>query len=136
MYLGTQKLDLIMRCGNPTCAESPVWWFLSIDLSLELGTTYAYIPATSTSLATLRGSGLEEKPRLKMCLGSGWMHVVVSSSRVVFQHNITSFVIVCFGFLVVRGVSLHYFLTDPLFLLYSMHFIPLLILLLFLSCSF
>ena len=55
------------------------------------------------------------------------MHVVVSSSRVVFHHCIISFVIVCFGFVVVPGVSLHVFLTGPLFVLYSMHFIPLLI---------
>ena len=47
------------------------------------------------------------------------MHVVVSSSRVVFHHGIISFVIVCFGFVVVPGVSLHVFLTGPLFVLYS-----------------
>ena len=35
------------------------------------------------------------------------MHVVVSSSRVVFHPRIISFVIVCFGFVVVHGVSLH-----------------------------
>ena len=33
------------------------------------------------------------------------MHVVVSSSRAVVQHYIISFVIVCFGFIVVPGVS-------------------------------
>ena len=55
------------------------------------------------------------------------MHVVVSSSHVVFHHCIISFVIVCFGFVVVPGVSLHVFLTGLLFVLYSMHFIPLLI---------
>ena len=59
------------------------------------------------------------------------MHVVVSSSCVVFQHCIIAFVIVCFGFVVVPGVSLHAFLTGPLFVslfvLYSMHFIPLLL---------
>ena len=38
-----------------------------------------------------------------------------------------SFVIVCFGFIVVPGVSCMFFLTGPLFVLYSMHFIPLLI---------
>ena len=54
------------------------------------------------------------------------MHVVVSSS-LVFQHCIISFVIVCFGFIVVPGASLHVFLTAPLFVLYSVHFIPLLI---------
>ena len=32
------------------------------------------------------------------------MHVVVSSSRAVVQHYIISFVIVCFGFIVVPGV--------------------------------
>ena len=42
------------------------------------------------------------------------MHVVVSSSRVVFQHCIISFVTVYFGFVVVPGVSLHVFLTSPL----------------------
>ena len=56
------------------------------------------------------------------------MHVVVSSSCVVSQQRITSFAIVRFGFVVVPGVSLHvFFLTGPLFDLYSMHFIPLLI---------
>ena len=44
------------------------------------------------------------------------MHVVVSSSRVVFHHCIISFVIVCFGFAVVPVVSLHvFFLPAPLF---------------------
>ena len=43
-----------------------------------------------------------------MCLGSWWTHVVVSSSRVVFQQCIISFVIVCCGFVVVPGVSLHF----------------------------
>ena len=56
------------------------------------------------------------------------MHVVVSSSHVVFHHCIISFAIVCFGFVVVPGVSLHvFFLTGPLFVLYWMHVIPLLI---------
>ena len=55
------------------------------------------------------------------------MHVVVSSSRVVFQHYIISLVVVCFGFIVVPGVSLHAFLTGPLFVLYSMRFIPLIV---------
>ena len=56
------------------------------------------------------------------------MHVVVSSSRAVVQHYIMSFGIVCFGFIVVPGVSYMFFLTGPpLFVLYSMHFIPLLI---------
>ena len=42
------------------------------------------------------------------------MHVVVFSSRVVFHHCIISFVIVCFGFVVVPGVSLHVsFLRAP-----------------------
>ena len=42
------------------------------------------------------------------------MHVVVSSSRVIFHHCIISFVIVCFGFVVVPGVSLHvFFLRAP-----------------------
>ena len=39
------------------------------------------------------------------------MHVVVSSSCVVFQQRITSFAIVRFGFVVVPGVSLHVFLS-------------------------
>ena len=42
------------------------------------------------------------------------MHVVVSSSRVVFQQRVTSFAIVCFGFVVVPGVSLHLFSYEPL----------------------
>ena len=33
------------------------------------------------------------------------MHVVVSSSRAVVQHYIMFFVIVCFGFIVVPGVT-------------------------------
>ena len=42
------------------------------------------------------------------------MHVVVSSSRVIFHHCIISFVIVCFGFVVVPGESLHvFFLRAP-----------------------
>ena len=56
----------------------------------------------------------KEKPRAKGCLGSWWMHVVVSSSRVVFQQRITSFAIVRFGFVIVPGVSLHvFFLRAP-----------------------
>ena len=55
------------------------------------------------------------------------MHVVVSSSRVVFHHCIISFVIVCFGFVVVPGGGLHvFFLRAPCPVLYSMHVIPLL----------
>ena len=42
------------------------------------------------------------------------MHVVVSSSRLVFHHCIISFVIVCFGFVAVPGVSLHVFSYGPL----------------------
>ena len=53
------------------------------------------------------GQWLGGKPRVKGCLGNWWMHVVVSSSRVVFQQRITSFAIVCFGVVVVPGVSLH-----------------------------
>ena len=62
------------------------------------------------------------------------MHVVVSSSCVVFQQRITSFAILRFGFVGVLGVEFVYmfFLTGPLFDLCSMHFIPLLICLL--SC--
>ena len=37
------------------------------------------------------------------------MHVVVSSSRAVVQHYIISFGIVCFGFIVVPGVSYMFF---------------------------
>ena len=56
------------------------------------------------------------------------MHVVVSSSRAVVQNYIISLVIVCFGFIVVLGVSyICFFLTGALFVLYLMHFIPLLI---------
>ena len=43
------------------------------------------------------------------------MHVVVSSSRAVVQHYITSFVIVCFGFIVVPGVSYTFFSYGSLF---------------------
>ena len=56
------------------------------------------------------------------------MHVVVSSSPDVFHNCIISFVILCCGFLIVPGVwSLHVFLTGPLFALFSMHFIALVI---------
>ena len=55
------------------------------------------------------------------------MHVVVSSSRFVFHHCIISFVIVGFGFVVGLGVRIHVFLTGPLFVVYSMHVIPLII---------
>ena len=41
------------------------------------------------------------------------MHIV-SSSRVVSHHSIIYFVIVCFGFVVVPGVSLHVFFYGPL----------------------
>ena len=41
------------------------------------------------------------------------MHVVVSYSRVGFQHSTISFVILCFGIVVVPGVSLHFFLRAP-----------------------
>ena len=94
---------------------------LSIDLSLELGAKLAYFPSY------IEGQWVGGKPRIKGFLGSGWMHVVVSSSRAVVQHYIISFGIVCFGFIVVPGVSYMFFLTGPLFVLYSMHFIPLLI---------
>ena len=48
--------------------------------------------------------------------------------RVLLFNTISYFFgIVCFGFIVVPGVSYMFFLTDPLFVLYSMHFIPLLI---------
>ena len=60
----------------------------------------------------LRGSG--GKAKSKGCLGSWWMHVVVSSSCVVFQQRITSFAIVRFGFVVVPRVSVHvFFLRAP-----------------------
>ena len=45
-----------------------------------------------------------------------------------FHNCIVSFVIVCYGFVVVAGVwSLHVFLTSPFLVLYSMHLIPLII---------
>ena len=47
--------------------------------------------------------------------------------RVLFFISVSYlFVIACFGFVVVPGVSLHVFLAGPLFVLDSMHFIPLL----------
>ena len=51
------------------------------------------------------------------------MHVVVSSSRVVFQQRITSFAVVCFGFVVVPGVSLYVFSYGTLvrFVLDALH---------------
>ena len=77
---------------------------LSIDLSLELGAKFAYLPAIYYS-SYIEGQWVEGKPRIKGFLGSGWMHVVVSSSRAVVQHYIISYVIVRFGFIVVPGVS-------------------------------
>ena len=61
------------------------------------------------------------------------MHVVVSSSRVVFHLCIISFVIVCFGFVVVPGVSLHvFFLRAPCsFCIRCMSFLFLLFVILF-----
>ena len=61
-----------------------------------------------------KGQWVGGKPRVEGCLGSWWMHVVVSSSRVVFQQLITSFAIVCFGFVAVPGARLHvFFLRAP-----------------------
>ena len=77
---------------------------LSIDLSLELGAKFAYLPALYYS-SYIEGQWVGGKPRIKGFLGSVWMHVVVSSSRAVVQHYIISFVMVCFGFIVVPGVS-------------------------------
>ena len=94
---------------------------LSIDLSPEFGEKFPYLPSY------IEGQWVGGKPRRKWFLGSGWMHVLVSSSQAVVQHYIISFVIVCFGFIVVPGVINIIFLTDPLFVLYSMHCIPLLI---------
>ena len=99
---------------------------LSIDLSLELGAKFAYFPSIYYS-SYIEWQWVGGKPRIKGFLGSGWMHVVVSSSRAVVQHYIISFGIVCFGFIVVPGVTYMFFLTGPSFVLYSMHFIPLLI---------
>ena len=53
------------------------------------------------------------KAKNKGVLGSGWMHVVVSSTPAVLQHYIISFVIVCFGFIVVPAVSYMFFLRVP-----------------------
>ena len=75
---------------------------LSIDLSLDLGGIFAYLPAIYYS-SYIEGQWIGGKPRIKGFLRSGWMHVVVSSSRAVVQHYIISFVIVCFGFIVVPG---------------------------------
>ena len=67
---------------------------LSIDLSLELGAKFAYFPSIYYS-SYIEGQWVGGKPRTKGFLGSGWMHVVVSSSRAVVQHYIISFGIVC-----------------------------------------
>ena len=81
---------------------------LSIDLSLELGAKFAYLPAIYYS-SYIEGQWVGGKPRIKGFLGSGWMHVVVSSSRVVVQHYVIFVVIVCFDFIVVPGVSYMFF---------------------------
>ena len=65
---------------------------------------FVYLPAIIYS-SYIEGQWVVGKPRIKGFLGNGWMHVVVSSSRAVVQHYIISFVIVCFGFIVVPGVS-------------------------------
>ena len=80
-------------------------------------------PATSTTLGTLRAVGWRKNNSKGV-----WMHVVISSSRVVCHHRIISFLTVCYGFVVVAGVwSLYVLLTGPLFVVYSMHFIPLVV---------
>ena len=81
---------------------------LSIDLSLELGAKFAYLPAIYYS-SYIEGQWVAGKPRIKGFLGNGWMHVVVSSSCAVVQHYIISFVIVCFGFIVVPRVVTYAF---------------------------
>ena len=87
---------------------------LRIDLSLELGAKFAYLAAIYYS-SYIEGQWVGGKPRIKGFLGSGWMHVVVSSSRAVVQHYIISFVIlcVCVGFIVVPGVSYMFVLRVP-----------------------
>ena len=80
---------------------------LSINLSLELGAKFAYLPAIYSS-SYIEGQWVGRKPRIKGFLGSGWMHLVVSSSRAVVRHYIISFVIVRFGFTVVPGVNFIY----------------------------
>ena len=97
----------------------------SIDLCLELGEKFACIQAIYYS-SYIEGQWVGGKPGIKGFLGSGWMHVVVSSSCAVVQHYIISFVIV-FRFQCCSNCERHVFLTGPLFVLYSMHFIPLLI---------
>ena len=99
---------------------------LSIDLGLELAAKFAYLPAIYYS-SYIEGQWVGGKPRIKGFLGSRWMHVVVSSSRAAVQHYVIFVVIVCFDFIVVPGVSYMFFRTGPLFVLYSMQFIPLLI---------
>ena len=81
---------------------------LSIDLSLELGAKFAYLPAIYYS-SYIEGQWVGGKPRIKGFLGSGWMHVVVSSSRAVVQHYVIFVVIVCFDFIAVPGVSYMFF---------------------------
>ena len=61
----------------------------SIDLSLELGAKFAYFPSIYYS-SYIEGQWVGGKPRIKGFLGSGWMHIVVSSSRAVVQHYIIS----------------------------------------------
>ena len=100
---------------------------LSIDLSLELGAKFAYLPAIYYS-SYVEGQWVAGKPRIKEFLGNGWMHVVVSSSRAVVQHYIIIFCNCVFWFHCCPWGELPLlFLTGPLFVLYSMHFIPLLI---------
>ena len=77
---------------------------LSIALSLELGAKFAHLPAIYYS-SYIEGQWVGGNARIKEFLGSWWMHVVVSSSRAVVQHYIIFFVIVCFGFIVVPGVT-------------------------------
>ena len=81
---------------------------LSIDLSLVLGAKFAYLPAIYYS-SYIEGQWVGGKPRIKGFLGSGWMHVVVFSSRAVVQHYVIFVVTVCFDFIVVPGVSYMFF---------------------------
>ena len=84
-------------------------------------------PATSTTLATLSDSGLGTD-KSKGCLGSGWIHAVVSSSHVVFHHCIIPSVIVCSGLVVAPGVCsvCMCFSRAQCSFFHSMHVIPLL----------
>ena len=70
---------------------------LSIDLSLELGAKFAYLPAIYYS-SYIEGQWVGGKPRIKAFSGVG-------GCMLLFFLRVLLFNTMCFGFIVVLGVS-------------------------------